>query len=287
MSFTVSLIIMIVATALCILYLYALYSGSAMYHEMVSALDSPMKISYIAGCRLLDMCKFNYSGQYAKKMIKYCHILYGEKYAEFYFRINMAQKVTSALLALIIGLVVTVLMQELMLLILAVGAAAGFAYYFHTLIMDEINKRERSITAEFPEVLSKLALLVNAGMIVREAWEKTANTGEGVLYEEMRAAVVDMNNGVSDFDAILGFAQRCGVDKVTKFASTMVQNLSKGNKELVEFLRQFSSEAWTEKKQHTRQLGEEASGKLLIPIALMFLGILLMVVVPIFMGISI
>lgn len=45
---------------------------------------------------------------------------------------------------------------------------------------------------DFSEVVSKLALLTNAGMILREAWELTANAGEGIFYEEMQTAVAEM-----------------------------------------------------------------------------------------------
>ena len=282
-----SLGVMIFATLLTLVYLFALFKGSKTYTDVVEALDSKMKYTYIAGLYMLDMIHFNYNSTFSKKRIKNCQVVYGEKYAEFYYRINMAKQITSVFLTLIIGCTLAVLMETYVVLLLAFGAAFGIAYYFETTITDIIKKREDSIIATFPDMLSKLALLVNAGMIVKEAWEKVANTGEGTIYEEMRNAVSEMNNGVSEFDAIMNFANRCNVDKITKFSSTMVQNLSKGNKELAEFLRQFSNEAWVEKKQYARQKGEEAASKLLIPITLMFVGILLMVVVPIFMGISV
>ena len=187
---------------------------------------------------------------------------------------------------LIIGLFVTALLQMPALSLLAVAAAGAIAYYYETTIMDEINVRKDDIAAEYPEITSKLALLVNAGMITREAWAKIAETGEGVIYEEMRRAVLDMQNGVSEMEAYLEFASRCNSEQVTKFISALAQNLSKGNKELVVLLRQFSDEAWNEKKQRARQKGEAASSKLLLPITLMFAGILVMICVPVFSNLS-
>ncbi|MDD5923182.1 MAG: type II secretion system F family protein [Clostridia bacterium] len=286
MSAVVCTIVMCVAILLTVIFIIAMFGGAKKYNDVVEALDDKMKYSYLAGLNLLDIVHFNFGSTYCRKMIKNCRVVYGEKYAEFHFRINMAKKVTYGLLVLIFGLTVSVLLQEALVILLTVGAAAGIVYYFETVIMDEIHKREDDIITTFPDMLSKLALLVNAGMIVKEAWEKVANTGEGTIYEEMRATVTEMNNGVAEFDAIMNFSNRCNVDKISKFSSTMVQNLSKGNKELAEFLKQFSNEAWVEKKQYTRQKGEAAAGKLLIPIVLMFFGILLMVCVPIFLGIS-
>ena len=61
-----------------------------------------------------------------------------------------------------------------------------------------------------------------------------------------------------------------------------MQNLSKGNSELVEYLKQQGKESWENKKHNVRRQGEKASSKLLIPIGIMFIGILIIVVVPIF-----
>lgn len=286
MNLLLSMIIMCVATVLAVFYLLMLLQGTQKYGAMMEVLDDPFKVCYCAGGAILDVVHYTYSGKYAQKMMRRCRILYGEKYAEFYFRVNMAQKVSMGILTLIIGMIITVLYGEMMILVLAVGAAGGIVYYYETTIMDEINRREDDISNDFPEVLSKLALLVNAGMIMGEAWNKVAYTGEGVIYQEMQNAVDEMENGVSEVEAILNFSSRCDVEMVTKFSSTLVQNLSKGNSELVLFLRQFSNESWVEKKQNARRKGEEASSKLLFPIALMFVGLLIMICVPIFTGIS-
>ena len=56
----------------------------------------------------------------------------------------------------------------------------------------------------------------------------------------------------------------------------------KGNDELVIMLQNQSSEVWNAKKQDVRRQGEKASSKLLIPMLFMFVGILIMVIVPIF-----
>jgi len=62
----------------------------------------------------------------------------------------------------------------------------------------------------------------------------------------------------------------------------LVQGITKGNDELALLLKQQSKEAWETKKFHVRLQGEQASSKLLIPITMMFIGVLIMIVVPIF-----
>ena len=60
-----------------------------------------------------------------------------------------------------------------------------------TLAPKKIEARSAALLGDFSEVVSKLALLTNAGMILREAWELTANAGEGIFYEEMQTAVAE------------------------------------------------------------------------------------------------
>ena len=47
-----------------------------------------------------------------------------------------------------------------------------------------------------------------------------------------------------------------------------------------------SKEVWNTKQQLMRRKGELANNKLLLPILIVFIGILIMVVVPIFAGIG-
>ena len=138
--------------------------------------------------------------------------------------------------------------------------------------------------SDMPQMLSKLTLLVNSGMIVREAWEKVALGGERALYKEMQATVREMGNGVSDIEAYKNFADRCAIKEVRKFASMMVQNLQKGNAELAYFLREMSDEMWKEKQHLVKRKGEAANSKLLLPTLLIFIGVLVMIIVPAFSG---
>ena len=117
---------------------------------------------------------------------------------------------------------------------------------------------------------------------MREAWAEVAYTGDSALYQEMQRAVDEMNNGVSDVDALFNFGTRCIIPEIKKFTSTIVQGLVKGNSELVYMLQEQSKEVWSAKKQDVKRQGAKASSKLLIPILIMFIGILIMIVVPIF-----
>ena len=124
-------------------------------------------------------------------------------------------------------------------------------------------------------------------MIMREAWEEVAYTGDTALYKEMQRAVDEMKNGFSEIDALSNFGSRCILPEIKKFTSTITQGLVKGNRELVFMLQDQSKEVWSAKKHSVKRQGEKAASKLLIPIMLMFIGILIMVIVPIFTNMGI
>jgi tight adherence protein C len=246
----------------------------------------PMKELYLAGLASLAFIHYKYNSKFDRKMIGYCKIIHGVKFADYYYRIMLAEMISLALATLIFTCFLSAMANELLILLFGVAAAAGLVYYVSTTVTDKIHERQESIFSDFSAVLSKLALLVNAGMILSEAWEKVAGTGVGVLYDEMRTAIEEVRNGQPEIEAYLNFASRCGVPEVNKFASTLVQNLNKGNRELVVFLRQAANESWSEKKHRARRKGEEASSKLLIPIGLMFIGLLIMIMVPILANVT-
>ena len=103
----------------------------------------------------------------------------------------------------------------------------------------------------------------------------------------MQTSVQEMKNGVAEIDAFFHFGTRCIIPEIKKFSSTIVQGLIKGNSELTFMLQQQSKEVWGLKKQDVRRQGEKAASKLMIPIVIMFIGILIMVIVPIFTNLGI
>jgi tight adherence protein C len=241
----------------------------------------PCRDLYPFGLEVLEMIRYRFSSMRDRKMAGYIKILYGSEYREYYQRIHMARKISVAVPVCIFFLVVSVLIDDWSLVVFAFLAAGGSAWYFDRAIYDVISKRAGSIRRDIPEILTELALLVNAGMVLRNAWRKASLSGEGVLHMEMRRAVEHIDNGIPETEAYREFAGRCGDRYLDRIISAMLQNLKKGNRELVEFLSETSSECWEERKQSVLRKGEEASTKMLLPIGLMFLGILLMIMLPI------
>jgi len=147
-----------------------------------------------------------------------------------------------------------------------------------------VKKRQKSISKEFPNVVSKLALLVTSGMIMDRAWKETSYSGESELYQEMRKTSQELDNLVSPETAYSNFISRCNTKESAKLASAIIQNLSKGNAQVGKLFKDMAREAWQERRHMAKRDAEKANSKLMIPTMLLFLAILVMLMVPIAMN---
>lgn len=284
-----SLVIMILATALAALFILLVFSGKK-YDSWIEPLDSkefPLCELYGVGFMIIDFLKYDFTTKQERKRHQQIALIYGEKHSEYYLRVNAAERFTLSFLVLVAGLVLYGLSSEIAIVFIMILFAFVAFYYVGTLPEETLKKKTGAILNQFADVVSKLALLVNAGMILKEAWIKVSETGEGELYQEMRRAVEQMNNGVSEVDAYTEFGTRCTSPEIKKFTSTIVQGLVKGNRELVEMIKQQSREIWDAKRHRVKQEGEKAASKLLIPICIMFVGVLIMIIVPIFANLGV
>lgn len=280
----VDVVCILVYGVLVLIWIILLLTGSKRYQAMIAPLEykkNLLKDLYPVGFQILNIIHYKYETVLDKKRKNQAGIVYGERFGEYYFRVNIAEKVTILSLGVVLTPILGPLLGDPVLCIAGLFFAGIGFYYADTKITDVMSARELSISSEFSDMVSKMALLINAGMITREAWDEISITGKGVLYEEMRAASLEMQNGVSEIDAYLNFGNRCNEAYVKKFISMLVQNLAKGNKELVTFLRAETTLAWEEKKHIVRRQGEAANNKLMIPLGMIMIGIFIMILVPI------
>lgn len=267
-----------------LLWLFLFLKGlkNAKLFDVLEEKEYPLKEIYFVGYEALHIVKYSYRSRKDRKLRKEISILYGEKYADYYLRVIHSQQVTIALSLIVLSFAMYGLANDILALVVVLLFAFVAYYYFGTVTGNKILSRSEEMMSDFSEVISKLALLTNAGMIFREAWEEVAYTGERALYKEMQTSIEEMNNGYAEVDALFRFGTRCVVPEIKKFTSTVVQGITKGNSELSVMLQNQSKEVWNLRRQTIRRQGEKASSKLMIPILIMFIGILVMILIPIF-----
>lgn len=277
-----------IAVLLLWLVMYARGYKYAVLFDRLSAEDYPLKELYFVGYALLKCVKKNYKTEKDRKLRRQLSVIYNEKYAEFYLRAVYSKQVSMSLLVLAFAAPMYCIAQGSVIAFAAVVIGAGVTFYYYgETTVSKISSRSEEMLMAFPNAASKLALLINSGMILREAWELVAKSGSGVLYQEMRRSTLLMRNGWSEADALFSFGQRCMAPEIKKFTSTLIQGAKKGNRELAMAMTRQSREVWDLKRQMVRRQGEMANNKLMIPIFLTFIGILIMVIVPIFSNLGV
>ncbi len=153
--------------------------------------------------------------------------------------------------------------------------------------------RKEELLREYPQIVSQLTLFVKAGMPVRTAWFKIAETYEKEkkvpqsAYEEMVYTMNEIKHGISESESYERFGQRCGLISYRRFGTLLSGNIKKGTKGMTELLKKETMEAFEERKNRAKKLGEEAGTKLLGPMFMMLLVVLTIIVVPAFLSIQI
>ncbi len=189
------------------------YKNASIF-EPLDEKDFPLKEIYFVGYAFTEIINYQFKSAADRKLRKNLEILYGPKYAEYYLRVIYAQKITMAFSLFVLSFALYGLADSLAGMFVGVMFAIAAYSYFGTMTEKKIMKRSEEMLSDFSEVISKLALLTNAGMILREAWEEVAYTGETSIYKEMQKTVDQMNNGYSEIDAIFSFGTRCIIPEI-------------------------------------------------------------------------
>lgn len=255
----------------------------------ISALD----IIPIAGYRFMQLAGWDATNDMVKKLNYKC-IQYKEKKEAinhtYYLLGSLLGNLFLGAVALFAGIGIGLAMglgaRSLVVGIVAFAIFALIGYLPYDNVNVIIKFRKEEIERQFPQAVSKMTLLTVAGMEVNQAWKLTSRSGKGVLYDEMNRVLVDLDNNVSPVEAYSKFITRCNNPYTTKLATAIIQNISKGNSEIVELFRNLNDESWMERKHGARRMGEKIQSKLAIPTMLMFGGIIILVIVPVMSGFS-
>lgn len=171
---------------------------------------------------------------------------------------------------------------------------AGFLLIlFVPLVLDsrvrqKLEYRATQLCLDYPEMLEQFILLMGAGLTIRGAWHKIALEYQQkqerdkkkyrFVYEEMLVTTRELESGMSESKAYELFGKRTGILAYMRFSTLLVQNLRKGTADLLRLLEYEAVDAFRERKEQAKKLGEEASTKLLMPMMLMLVVVLTMII---------
>lgn len=257
------------------------------FKEVTSSIDSKeyyLSEMFYIGFQIMEIIHFNMRSDASRRKIKMMAEVYGRKYADYYYYVLVGGQITYIVTVIPVIFLLALLANNPTALLFGVVLAGLFVWYLSESFKDKLTARREQILSAFPQMLSKMTLLVNSGMLLRDAWKLIAEQGNGILFTEMQLTTDQLDNGVPEMAAYHEFAERCGVKEIRKFASMVVQGLEKGGSELTAFLKDMSEEMWVEKRNMVKQKGEKANAKLLAPTVLIFIGILFMIMAPLLTG---
>lgn len=284
-----NIVLSAVGTALAIFWIFLYAKAGSKYDGLIERIDGNeyfAKDFFFIGFGAIELLKVDMNSAMAQKKAEKLSEMYGKKQAKQIVLIDLAAQFTYTLTIAPLGILLTVLADDVAFLLIVIALIVFLIIYLEYDKNSKLQSRHDVILREFPHVLSQLALLVNAGMPLRDALDITSQKGEGILYQELKVLMEEINNGVPEYEALASLADRCGVDSVRKFSSLIIQNVRKGSGELAMVLMELSSEVWRNRVSNVKEEGEKASAKLMIPVMIIFAGILVMVVVPIFLNMN-
>lgn len=173
-------------------------------------------------------------------------------------------------------------------LLMLVILAAGFLYFGAGRDLDrKLEHRKKELLLDYPEVVNKLSLYMGAGMTIRNAfvkmgedYKKQQKERRRYVYEEILITCNELQSGRSENDAYDHFGKRCQLPVYMKLSTLLSQNLRKGSNDLLYMLRQEADNAFAERKNLAKKLGEEAGTKLLLPMMMMMCIVMVIIMIP-------
>lgn len=161
-------------------------------------------------------------------------------------------------------------------------------YGFFTHAKEKKQKRERQAVGVYPEFIAKFAILLTAGVSVRQCFErlykeyKKRYGNTHVLSEELGVLRSELKNGSSEIEAYEAFGQRMGTVAYRRMSALLVQNATKGIQGLSALLLAEAKEVTEEEKTKVRIRGEQTGTKLLLPMMGFLLLVFAVLLVPAF-----
>lgn len=151
--------------------------------------------------------------------------------------------------------------------------------------------RIEQLESSYASVVSKFAMLLSAGLSVRNAWERIVYLGSRnesdeipLVYQEMNHTLKEMQKGVSELEAYENFGNRAGQVHYKKLVALFVSHKKRGSIDLIDAMNREMLQAWEEQKRKTRQQGEKIGTKLLVPMMGMLAVVFIIILVPAFLS---
>lgn len=267
-----------------------LYFFNRSRYEEITGSDAACELfgndMFCVGFALMKIFRINFRNSTNTEKRMLVSEVYGSRYADFYQFLFKGAQITYSYTAFAFSAAAGAASDNAVLAVSGFLASFLLLFVLDAQIKKKALEKREAVLFELPDVISRLALLVKSGMVLREAWVKISESSDSVLCVEMRKTTEDIRNGMPEIQAYIMLTERCRTREVRKFVNSLIQNLKKGNSELVYFLRAAASEQWEEKKNYVKKKSEMTEQKLIFPMLMIFASIIMMILVPALAGMT-
>lgn len=133
------------------------------------------------------------------------------------------------------------------------------------LIAGKADRRQKELAKTFPEALDLLAITVEAGLGLEQAFQVVTDDLKGPLAEELTRMLREIELGVSRREALAGLRDRVKVPEISAFVVALIQADRMGIA-IAEVLRVQASQARLARRQHAREQAAKTPVKILFPV---------------------
>ena len=159
---------------------------------------------------------------------------------------------------------------------------------------DKKKKERQQMLQDYPEILSKLTLLLGAGINLRKAIWRIGNDYEKYVkpkevrkaYEILVEACHEMDRGLGEREVYARMGEKMGLLPYRTLSALLIQHLQKGSRGMEHLLEEEAAKAQEMRQQQARVLGEQASTRLLFPMILMLVVVFVLMLVPAWISFS-
>jgi len=257
------------------------------YREYLEPLDQKQHFykPFLAGALwLVDRVGLKGAGRYFEWLHQKVVMLHGSRYAAFYMQIHWAAKVFYLFLGMVLAGLIGFLggAEGNEWYAIVPGSGIGLFFLADKILDDQYRKKVMNIQRDFPDFVTNLVLLVNAGLSIRQAIERIVRErgGDTPLYRELQITLNDIGAGLTEQQAYTDFSERCKIKEITNFVGIILQSMKLGGGQMLYELKRLGVECWDMRKNVARQMGEAASSKLMLPLMLMFIAIIMICMMP-------
>lgn len=212
--------------------------------------------------------------------------LYGEKYFNYYHFIFLSKKICNIYFSIFFSLIFLSFYKEFILIPLIILSIIILNFYMD---QNQVNKYiiyTKKINEELSNFITRLNLLLNAGIGIRQSIEYIVKNNENELSDIFKEIIENTENGMSE-DLSYSKALSKNDDLIfRKLITIILQNIRYGGDDIYSTLSHLNKEASEYKKKDFISRSQKVNQKLLIPNFIIFVVIMIMVMMPILVNIT-